>query len=296
MRKFFIFFLTFSFGFLQSQELNCTLNINIDQVQGTNTQIYRTLEKSLNDFINKTNWIQGNAVKPAERINCSMVIIITSQVNDTFTASIQVQSTRPVFNSSYNSPVLNYNDKDFSFNYREYEAFNFNPDNFDSNLMSVIAYYSYLIIGMDGDTFAPDGGTQGLEMAQQIANIAQASGYKGWSLSDGPSNRYFLINDMLSNTFEPFREAMYYYHIKGLDNMTADLKLAKENVKSSILLLNKIHSVRQNSLLVRVFFDAKADEIVSIFSGGPSIPIADLVDTLQKISPTNATKWSNIRP
>ncbi len=296
MRKLFVFFLALSFGFIQAQELNCTLSINIDQVQGTNTQIYRTLEKSLNDFINKTNWITGNAYKPSERINCSMVIIISSQVNDTFTASIQVQSSRPVFNSSYASPVLNYNDKDFTFTYREYQPFDFNPDNFDSNLMSVISYYSYLIIGMDGDTFAPQGGTQALEMAQQIANIAQASGYKGWSLSDGPSNRYFLINDMLSNTFAPFRDTMYDYHIKGLDNMTIDLKLAKTNVASAILLLNKIHSVRQNSLLIRVFFDAKANEIVSIFSGGPSIPIADLVDGLQKISPTNATKWSNIRP
>ena len=296
MRKIFVFFLTLSFGFLHSQELNCTLNINIDQVQGTNTQIYRTLEKSLNDFINKTNWIQGSDYKTSERINCSMVIIISSQVNDTFTASIQVQSTRPVFNSSYNTPVLNYNDKDFSFNYREFQPFDFNPDNFDSNLMSVIAYYSYLIIGMDGDTFARGGGSQALGMAQQIANIAQASGYKGWSLSDGPSNRYFLINDMLSNTFAPFRDTMYEYHIQGLDNMTNDLKLAKTNVMSAILLLKKIHSVRQNSLLVRVFFDAKSDEIVSIFSGGPKIPISDLVDGLQKISPTNATNWANIKP
>lgn len=296
MRKLFVFFLTLSFALMQAQELNCTLKINYDQVPGTNTQVYRTLEKSLSDFINKTNWIQGNAVKPSERINCSMVIIISAQNNDDFTASIQVQSTRPIFNSSYSSPVLNYNDKDFSFNYREYQPFDFNPDNFESNLMSVVAYYSYLIIGMDGDTFAPNGGTQGLEMAQQIANTAQASGYKGWSQSDGPTNRYFLVNDMLSNTFEPFRETMYDYHIKGLDTMTADLNLAKTNVKSAILQLSKIHSVRQNSLLVRVFFDAKADEIVSVFSGGPSIPIADLVDTLQRISPTNATKWSNIRP
>lgn len=295
MRKIFIFFLTLCFGFLQAQELNCTLNINIDQVQSTNTQVYRTLEKSLNDFINKTNWIPGSDYKTSERINCSMVIIISSQTNDTFTASIQVQSTRPAYNSSYNSPVLNYNDKDFSFNYREFQPFNFNPDNFDSNLMSVIAYYSYLIIGMDGDTFARAGGSQALEMAQQIANIAQGSGYKGWSLSDGPSNRYFLINDMLSNTFAAFRDTMYEYHIQGLDNMTNDLKLAKTNVVSAILLLNKIHAVRQNSLLVRSFYDAKSDEIVAMFSGGPKIPINDLMDGLQKTSPTNATKWTTIR-
>lgn len=295
MRKFFSFFLFFLFIYAQAQELNCSVKVNYDQISGTNTQVYRTLEKSLNDFVNNTAWTSGRVYKSSEKINCSMVIIVANQANDQFSASIQVQSTRPVYNSSYSTPVFNYNDKDFSFSYQEYQQLNFNPDSFDSNLMSVVAFYCYMIIAMDADTYAPKGGTSTYEIAQNVASYAQASGNKGWTLSDGPSNRYFLINDVLSNTFSPYRESMYQYHMQGLDVMYGDALSGKTNIKQAAMNLQKIHSVRPNSLMVRVFFDAKSDEVVSVFSGGPSIPTADLVDALNKISPPNATKWAQIK-
>jgi len=296
MHKIFSFFLVLTFSFVQAQELNCVVTVNYDMVQGTNTQVYKTLEKALNDFVNNTTWDKSTTYDPLEKINCSMVIIISNQSpNQQFTASIQVQSSRPVYNSSYSTPVFNFNDKDFSFNYQEFEQLNFNPDSFDSNLMSVVAYYCYMIIGMDADTFSPKGGTPNFEMAQQVANYAQASGYKGWKLSDGTANRYVLINDILSNTFSPYREAMYKYHINGIDLMSSDLKTSKTNIKEAIETLNKVHAVRPNSFLIRVFFDAKSDEIVSIYSGGPSIPITDLMDSLNKLSPPNNSKWSNIK-
>lgn len=295
MNKLLILFLSLFCLFSQAQELNCKISINSDQVPGTNKQVYSTLEKSLNDFVNKNNWIPGNGYKPSERINCSMVIIVSAQASDNFTASIQVQSNRPVYNSAYSTPVFNYNDKDFNFNYQEFQQLIFNPDSFDSNLMSVVAFYCYMIIGMDADTFAPNGGTRMFAMAQQVANIAQTGGYSGWSLSDGPNNRYFLINDMMSNTFSPFRESMYNYHFKGLDIMSDDLPAGKTNIMNAVIALNKIHAVRPNSLLVRVFFDAKANEVVSVFTGGPSIPMNDLVSNLNKISPPNATKWTKIK-
>lgn len=294
MHKIFSFFLVLSLSFVQAQELNCVVKVNADQVGRTNTQVFNTLEKSLSDFINKTNWT-GKEYKVNERINCSMVINVTGYDSDKFTATIQVQSSRAVYNSTYSSPVFNYNDKDFSFSYTEFQNLNFNPANFDSNLVSVIAFYSYFIIGMDSDTFSLNGGISSFEIAQQITTVAQNAGYKGWSQGDSNQNRFHLINDILSNTFSTYREAMLKYHLEGLDIMNEDLKKAKEKIKSSIALFLKINSIRPNAFLTRIFFDAKSDEIVSIFSGGPNIPVDDLVTNLNRISPLNTTKWAEIR-
>jgi hypothetical protein len=294
MRNIFSLVFVLIFGFTQGQELNCVVTVNADKVVNANNQIFKTLEKSLNDFVNTTDWT-GQAYKQNEKINCSMFITVSAFDSNQFTATIQVQSARPIFNSSYSSPVLNYNDKDFNFSYVEFQNLTYNPTSFDSNLVSVLAFYSYMIIGMDADTFAPLGGSKYLEMAQDVSSIALQGGYKGWSQADGNQNRYFLINDMLSSTFKPFRDALYEYHYSGLDLMHKDLKLAKDNMKKSLAILGKIYQIRPNAFLTRVFFDAKSDEIVSVFSGGPSIMIADLVENLNKISPMNSSKWAKIK-
>jgi hypothetical protein len=294
MHKILSFILFFALSFLQAQELNCIVKVNAEQLAVSNNQVFKTLEKSLTDFINKTSWT-SQAYKQNEKINCSMFINVNSYDSQNFTASIQVQSSRPVFNSTYSSPVFNYNDKDFNFSYTEFQLLNFNPATFDSNLVSVIAFYSYIIIGMDADTFSSKGGTSNFETAQEIASVAQTSGYKGWSQGDGNQNRFHLINDLLSNTYSPFREAMFHYHMLGLDTMTKDLKSAKTEVKTAIKMFSKIYSVRPNAFLTRIFFDAKSDEIVSIFSGGPNVAIDDLVDNLNKVSPLNSAKWVEIR-
>jgi hypothetical protein len=284
----------FIFGFAQAQELNCTVTVNADQVGGTNQQVFKTLQKSLADYINKTDWT-GQGYKTNERINCSMFINVSSYAGNSFTATIQVQASRPVYNSTYSSSFFNYNDKEFNFDYTEFQNLTFNPTVFDSNLISVVSYYCFMIIGMDADTFAPEGGTAYLETAQEIVSVAQTGGYKGWSGSDGSANRFFLVNDMLAETYKPFREAMYMYHFQGLDNMSRDLKTAKENIRNAVIKLSEVHNVRPNSFMSRVFFDAKADEIVSIFSGGPKIPITELVDNLNRVSPLNAAKWTTIK-
>lgn len=294
MRNLLTFVLFFVFGFSYSQQLNCRVTVNNAKLALTNDQIFKTLEKSLTDFVNKTDWT-GQTVKNNEKIDCSMFITVNEYNSGQFTATIQVQSSRPIYNSSYSSPVLNFNDKDFSFNYQEFENLTYSPNSFTSNLISVISFYSHLIIAMDADTFALKGGTEYLTIAQDIANLGLQSGYKGWSQSEGNQNRYFLINDMLSNTFTPFREAMYQYHYEGLDLMNKDLKTAKEKVKSSIATLATLYKTRPNAFLTRVFFDAKSDEIVSIFSGGPNVPITDLQDDLNRISPLNAAKWTKIK-
>ena len=294
MKKIVSFLFVLFFGITQAQQLNCTVKVNAEKVTNANTQIFKTLESAISEFVNKTDWT-GDVYKQNERINCSMVINVNAYDSNQFSTTIQVQSTRPIFNSTYASPVLNFNDKDFNFRYLEFENLIFNPTSFDSNLVSVLAFYSFMIIGLDADTYTLNGGKNSFDTAQEIVTVAQQGGSKGWSQTDGNQNRYFLINDILSPTFEPFRETMYQYHREALDSMHKDLKTSKEKILVSIETLSTLYSVRPNAFLTRVFFDAKADEIVSIFSGGPSVPISDLVDTLGKISPINSSKWANIK-
>ena len=293
MNKIIIFFLLFTFGLTQAQQLNCTVTVDSQKLSVTNQQVFKTLQTSISEFVNKTDWT-GQAVKQNEKINCSMYITVSSINSDQFTATIQVQSSKPIFNSSYSSPVLNYNDKDFNFRYTEFENLIFNPTTFDSNLVSVLAFYSYMILGMDADTFVSESGNSYFETSQNISNVAQQGGSKGWSQADGNQNRYFLINDILSPAFKQIRQTMLDYHT-GLDVMNQDLKASKEKIKGSLIDLSKLNASRPNAFLTRVFFDAKSDEIVSIFSGGPSITISDLVDNLNKISPLNSSKWVSIK-
>ncbi len=279
---------------MEAQQLNCSVQINSDKVATTNNQIFKNLKTSISDFVNKTDWT-GDEYKPNEKVECSMVIIVNTYESNQFSATIQVQSTRPVFNSTYSSPVFNYNDKDFSFRYVEFENLQFNPSNFDSNLVSVLAYYSYMILGFDADTYTLMGGNKHYEVAQQIQSVAQQSGYRGWSQSDGNQNRYFLATDILGGTYDAYREALYQYHREGLDTMSSDVKGSKDRIIGSINTLLKLYAVRPNAFLTRVFFDAKVDELVSILSGGPKVPLTETIENLNKLSPLNVSKWQTIK-
>lgn len=296
MRKILVFlYLLFSVYSVKSQELNCTVTVGHDRVNVTNTQIFRTLERALNDFMNSTRW-SGQTFNQNEKIDCAMFINITGLNGGAFTGTLQIQSSRPVYGSNFSTPIFNYQDKDFTFNYIEFENLYFNPNSFESNLTAVLAYYANIILGLDGDSFKQNGGEPYYEAAHSIVNMAQSSGYKGWSQQDGGNqNRYFLTQDLLSNTYEPFRKSLYEYHIKGLDLMSEDIKAGKEGVKNAIKTLTQVHQNRPNAFLTRIFFDAKADELVSIFSGGPQVTIADLIDNLNRISPLNSSKWGNMK-
>jgi hypothetical protein len=292
-RWFGLLLVLFSFS-VNGQELNCNLSVGFDRITDANPQIFKTLERSLNDFINNTRFTSRNFAGN-ERIDCSIFINISAYNSGQFSATIQVQSSRPVYGSTYSSPVLNVNDKDFTFRYNESENLVYNPNSFDSNLVSVISFYANMIIGLDADTFEKEGGTPYYQTALSIANVAQSGGYKGWNQQDGNQTRYFLVNDILSNTYMPFREALYEYHFLGLDKMSDNQKEAKENIMAAIKTLSKVNNVRPNAYLTRTFFDAKADELVAIFSGGPIVSTGDLLNTLNRISPLNSSKWSNIK-
>jgi hypothetical protein len=223
-----------------------------------------------------------------------MFINISSYDNDVFQGTLQIQSSRPIYNSSYNSPAYNFNDKNFTFRYQEFQNIRFNPEVFESNLVSVIAFHIYMVLGIDADTFEPNSGDLFYKQAQKILDFSQQNGFKGWAPNDGLQSRYYLIDNVLSPTYKEFRTVLYNYHYKGLDFMSTDLKQAKNSIAKSLMLLNQMNNRRPNSFILRVFFDTKSNEIQDIFSGGPSIPVTNLISTLSKIAPNHSDKWRKI--
>lgn len=288
----FLFF--FSFLTLNAQQLNCEVVVNAEQTGQTNLQVFKTLERSVSEFLNQTNWTDQE-YQNQERINCSVFINITGFENETFSGTIQVQSSRPVYGSTMISPVFNFNDEQFSFTYREFEPLNYSQNSYSSNLVSVLSFYVYTILGLDADTFAPEGGTSYYQEANRIVNTAQQGNMNGWRGTDGGRSRYRLNADLLSNAFVDFRETLYTYHREGLDVMHKNPAAGKKAIAGSIENLNSLNSSRPNSLLMRVFFDAKALEIEEIFGGGPSVPVSGLVDVLNQVAPMYSENWRKIQ-
>jgi len=278
---------------VNSQELDCTVSVNSDQVPGSNKQIFTTLENTLNEILNQVHLTDYN-YKLQERISCNFSIIIVEQEGGTFKGSIQVQSSRPVYGSNYLTPVFNFKDSNFSFQYQEYEPLLFNETQFQSNLVSVLAYYAYVIIGMDAATFSQYGGLPFFKRAQDIVVQAQQSGYSGWNQADGPRTRFSLVDNLLSPAYKLYHETMYQYHLHGLDLMSSDQRTGKENIAESIFTLKSVYDARPAAFLLRVFMDSKSDEIVDIFSDGPNFDTYKLKEDLLKISPLNGEKWNLI--
>ena len=290
-----LFILFLSLGMSSfSQELNCSVVVNAQQTGNENLTIFKTLEKQLTEFVNNTKWT-NRTFAPQERINCSMVINISDYSGEAFQGTIQVQSSRPVYGSSYSTPLYNINDKDFTFRYLEFQNLIFNPTQFESNLVSVIAFHVYMVLALDADSFSRNGGDAYLKQAQTISNYSQQENYKGWKLEDGLQSRFALIDNILSPTFKEYRNVMYSYHREGLDVMSDNAKNGKENIASALQQFEAMNSRRPNSFLLRTFFDAKSDEIEQVFSDGPSVDIVKLKETLQKVAPTYASKWRNIK-
>ena len=279
---------------LTAQELNSQVIVNADQTGNSSLSVFRNLQNFLQEFINQNRWTDREFL-PYERINCSFFINISSHQGNTFSGTLQVQASRPVFGSTMITPVFNFNDENFTFDYSEYAPLDYNPSEFESNLVSVISFYVYTILGLDADTFEEMGGTEYYEEANRIVSTAQQSSHPGWRVTDGSSSRFQLNSDLLSSSYSEFRKALYNYHRRGLDLMHMSPESGKKGVAEAILLLDKMNSARPNSLLVRTFFDAKADEIEQIFSGGPRVETSKVVEALHDMAPTFSENWSNIR-
>ncbi|MFT4669642.1 MAG: hypothetical protein ACI9M9_001675 [Flavobacteriaceae bacterium] len=278
----------------KSQELNCTVGIDSEQTGQSNNQIYRTLENQLTEFINNTSWTNVK-YKNQERIDCNITLIIASVDGNTFSGTMQIGSSRPIYNSTYDSPIYNYNDKQVSFTYKEFDPLNFNINSFDSNLVSIIAYHVYTIIGLDAATYEFKGGERFFTIAKQIIGTAASSNFSGWKPTDGTQSRYQYNNAILSNVYTEFQTALYDYHRMGLDTMEENQKDAKTTIVGSIKTLKGINDRRPNSYLLRTFFDAKSDEIQTIFSGGAKVDIARLLEDLNRMAPTKRGSWMKIK-
>ncbi|MEE3999394.1 DUF4835 family protein [Tenacibaculum sp. FZY0031] len=296
MRKFFFIVFLLSVAFSSySQELNATVIINSDKVQSSNKQVYQTLQKALTEFINDKQWTNRN-FKQQERINCAFNIIINEQNGSNFSGTLQVQSTRPVYNSTYATPVLNINDTNFNFRYNEFDPLIYNPTIYESNLISTIAFYVYTILGVDADTFALKGGETYLKQAENIMLLAQSNGESGWQNQVGKQNRFALIDNLLSSKFSTLRSIYYNYHRNGFDNFTDNKNLAKEAIEKSVLDLDKMHNITIGNYMIRVFLDAKGDEIVNVFSDGvTSRNQSQMITVLNKVAPTYKDKWKNLQ-
>ena len=287
-----LLFLSIS-SLISGQEFNTDVTINAEQTGQPNLSIFKTLETSLEDFINNNRWTNTEYL-PQERIDCNFFINLTSYTNSSFEGTIQIQASRPVYNSGYKSSIANFNDKDLFFEYVEYQPFLLNVESDQGNLLAVITFYLYTILGLDADSFKLMAGTPHYQKAKQIVNIAQTGGYSGWKASSGTQSRYRYNDDILSGIFRSYRESLYNYHMKGLDLMSSDAKEAKKGIIESIATLQIMNRKRPNSYVLRTFFDAKYNEITRILSGGPKLNIAETVQTLKNIAPTYAQDWLSI--
>jgi len=283
-----------SISTIQAQELNCSVTIDAEQTGQPNQQVFRTLEQQLTEFLNNTVWTDKE-FKNQERIDCNMSLIISEYESNFFKGTLQIQASRPVFESVYDTPIYNYNDKQFSFEYSEFAPLNFNLNNFDSNLMSVLAFHVYTILGLDADSYELNGGAPYYETAKQIVNTASTGNFAGWKSTDGTQSRYRFNDALISAVYNDFHTMMYEYHRNGLDVMSNNQSDGKKNVAAAINRLKNINDRRPNSYLLRTFFDAKSDELEDIFSAGPSVDITTLVDNLNRMAPTKRGNWGKIK-
>jgi hypothetical protein len=295
MRNFIAFLIVMAFwDSSNAQELNAQVIVNSDLVNQTNQQIFKTLERSLNEFMNTQVWTNQELLSQ-EKITCSFVFNLTGYNNDQFEATLQVQSQRPVFDSNYDTPILNFLDRDVVFSYQEFQPLFFNQSSFESNLVSLMSFYAFVILGLDADTFVENGGSENYERALQVVNLAQVTSRKGWRPSDGTRNRFWMIDNLRSNTFREYRQTLYQYHRKGLDQMTKVPLEGKETIMEAIQGLEPLFLRRPNAFLLQIFFDAKVEEIVNLFKEGPKVEFKSTEAVLKKIAPFFGSRWKQIK-
>ena len=280
-----------------SQELNANVVVNYQTVQTTETRIFRDMETSFAQFLNNRKWTD-NTFKGEERINCNLVITIDQMPSvGNFSATVQIQSSRPVYSTSYESLMLNFADRDWQFQYVESQPLEFNENSFSSNISSLLAFYAYIIIGLDYDSFSEMGGTPYFEKAQMIVNNAQqATGNPGWDQfgSNRRRNRYWLVENLINQQLQPVREGIYTYHRKGLDMFIANEEVSRANILSTLKAIEEARKVQPQSILIIAFLDAKHNELVSIFSKGNPQIRQEAYNALVAIDPTQTDKYSVI--
>ena len=289
-RLFYLFlFSLLAFGG-KAQELNARVTVNGDKIATANKQIFTTLQNALMEFVNNRKWTDATfAVN--EKIDCSMTIIVNELDESSFQTEIQVQARRPVYNSSYTTTLFNFRDQELNFEYMEGEPLDFNSNTLTSNLTATVAFYVYIILGLDFDSFAPKGGTTYIQQAQQIVNMAQSEmSWNGWKAFESNQNRHALATALQDNASEAFRDMWYTYHRRGLDEMAANPDRGRMTIIEALPALREVRSARPTSVLLQMFSDAKLDEIVAIYSKATTQERQDGYKMLFEIYPTQSTR------
>lgn len=295
MKKILIFILVIFLSFnLKAQELICNVRVNASQVQTSDRRIFQTLQKEIYEFINNKTWT-STKIDNEERIECNIVINISKKIsNDEYEGSIQIQSTRPIFETSYKSTLFNYIDNDFRFKYLENQSLEFSDVTYMSNLTSVLAFYVNIILGLDFATFSEEGGNEYFNVAQRIVNNAQNAPEKGWKAFESDKNRYWLAHDLMDQRYSDFHLILYRYHRLGLDKLGQKPEDARFEITEALEGLRSIYRENPSAFLLKLFFDVKADEIVNIYSEAFPNDKSRVINILVEIDPSRSTKYQSI--
>lgn len=297
LKKFSFLFLLLIFCLvrLQGQELNFTVSINADIVQTTERAIFDEMKTSFERFLNDSKWT-NDQFRNNEKIKANLIITIQDQPSiGKFTANAQVQVVRPIYGSAYETLLLNFADRDWAFEFTQSQPLQFNENTFSNNITSLLAFYAYITLGLDYDSFSPLAGTPHYETALNIVNNAQNSGSVGWGQFQSRRNRYWLIENLLINSqYEPVRQALYDYHLNGLDIFQNEPEEARINILDALKNIQQVNSILPNAVLIISFMDAKNDELVNIFSQGPMPIRREVYNELLKLDPTRRSKYQKI--
>lgn len=278
-----------------SQELDCNVQISTQQVAISDKSLFDDMQKAIFEFMNNTKWT-SDVYATEERIECSMFFNITQRIGtNEFKATLQVQSRRPVFGTSYNTTLLNHNDNDIRFKYLQFDQLQFSENSYISELTTILAFYAYVIIGLDYDSFSPKGGTTHFQKALSIINTAQGSPYQGWKAYEGQKNRYWFINNHMDEVFKPLRDCYYIYHRLGFDAMSEKIIEGRKAITEALENLQQVHTSKPVSYNMQIFFSAKSDEMVNLYSKSDDTQEKiKVVNILKRIDPHNTTKYQKI--
>lgn len=272
----------------------CQVTVNSPQVEGTEKKVFQTLQTELYGFVNSRKW-SNYVYKTEERIECSMMITITERISsDQFKAKVNVVLQRPVYKTSYNTNLLNLVDKDFDFKYVEFEPLEYNDDAYTSNLTSMVAYYLYMMLGLDADSFSKSGGTMYYEKARGVVNAAQNSPERGWKAFESQKNRYWLVENLLNNSYSEFRDGLYSYHRIGLDLMSDNMDLGRSGVNDCLENLQKVNREKTGLFITQLFIDAKRDELINIYSQAAPMDKTRIINIMKEVDPANSSRYQQI--
>lgn len=278
-----------------AQDLNARVQIVSPKVQSTNKRVFQTLETAMKDFLNGRKW-SSDPILPQERIDCNFILNITTwDGSSAFSGELQVQTSRPVYGSTYTSTLLNINDKDIDFAYTEGQTLDYTDQNFQNNLTSLMAFYAYIIVGMDYDSFSKLGGTPYFAAAQNVVTNAQSSQSKGWKAFDGNNNRYWLAENLNNKLYQPLREFVYDYHRNGLDLMSDNVNKGRKAISAILPQLSQVDRQRLGAMFPLAFFTAKSDELVSIFSKADPQDRVQAMNILSQADPANGLKYQTLQ-